>query len=156
MRHCLYGGPGAGKSTAAAALYARLKAEGGQVELVRERVKEFAHLRRVPTAADRVRFFGEEVGEELAYCQLGLDVVSDSPLWLACFHARRADHPLAAQMVQTAARMDELYPARHLFLPRAHPYDPVGRYESAAEAAAVDAELRRFLADHGVPVEDFR
>lgn len=60
----LYGGPGAGKSTSAAFLYYLLKANGFNVELVREYVKDWAWEKRVITNYDQIYFLGKQVRRE--------------------------------------------------------------------------------------------
>lgn len=155
-RFCLYGGPGAGKSTAFGGLYKALKAAGRDAEVVPERIKEFAHLGRTPTAAERGRFFNKGFEDELAYATLGLDVVTDSPLWLDCYYIRQDAHPFLAQFEAVARRMDELFGTLHVFMVRRHPYQTRGRYQGEAEAVAVDRLMKDYLAEKGVPfVEGF-
>ena len=144
-RFCLYGGPGAGKSTATGLLYATLKTAGRKAEIVPERIKEFAYLGRKPTEADRVRFFCDGWASELAYCNLGLDVVTDSPLWLDCYYIRGDAHGFAAEFERLAAAMDERWPTVHVFLPRRHAYQAEGRYQNEAEARLVDEAMKDYL-----------
>lgn len=144
-RFCLYGGPGAGKSAEAAVLYAALKAARRNVELVRERIKEFAYLGRSPTPAEKLRFFTSELAEEFAYCQLGLDMVTDSPLWLAAYYARKARHMFTEDFEHMARMMDDSYSTLHVMLPRRFGYDPVGRYQKAEEALAMDEDIYQYL-----------
>lgn len=149
-RFCLYGGPGAGKSTAFGDLYGALKRAKRRAEVVPERIKEFAYRGLVPTPADRVRFFSDGWAAELAYANLGLDVVTDSPLWLDCYYIREDAHPLLAQLEAVARRMDELFGTLHVFMVRRHSYDPVGRYQDEAAAIEVDRRMKDYLTEKGV------
>jgi hypothetical protein len=118
--------------------------------LVPERIKEFAYLGRAPTEADRIRFFCEGWASEQAYSALGLDVVTDSPLWLDCYYIRGDKHEFAPEFELIARRMDERWPAVHVFLPRRFPYQAEGRYQTEAEANAVDACMKDYLRANGV------
>lgn len=155
-RFCLYGGPGAGKSTAFGDLYGALKRAGRDAEVVPERIKEWAYLGRRPTSAERARFFNEGYEDELAYSVLGVDVVTDSPLWLDCFYIAQDRHPFLPEFEAVARRMDSLFQTLHVFFPRRFPYRAGGRYQSEAEALAVDGHMKDYLRANGVPfIEGF-
>jgi ABC-type multidrug transport system ATPase subunit len=60
----LFGGPGSGKSTTAAYLYAGLKNQGVNAELIREYVKDWAYESRTVGVFDQLYFFGKQVRRE--------------------------------------------------------------------------------------------
>jgi ATP:corrinoid adenosyltransferase len=60
----LFAGPGAGKSTSAAYLYAHLKNRGVNSELVREYVKDRAWEERQIGTYDQIYFLGKQVRRE--------------------------------------------------------------------------------------------
>jgi predicted ATPase len=55
----LYGGPGTGKSTTAAALFALMKREGYNVELVTEFAKDLVWTERNKELGDQIYIFGK-------------------------------------------------------------------------------------------------
>jgi tRNA uridine 5-carbamoylmethylation protein Kti12 len=78
----LYGGPGTGKSTSAAYLYYILKAEGHNVELVREYVKDWAWEGRQISTYDQIYFLGKQVRREsLLYGKVDW-IITDSPVMM--------------------------------------------------------------------------
>src|SRR5512133_3821784 len=83
----LWGGPGTGKSTTAAFLFALLKQKGYNAELVREYVKEWAWEKRQPGPLDQFYFFGKQSRREsLLYGKVDF-IVTDCPVMLSAFYA---------------------------------------------------------------------
>ena len=158
----LWGGPGSGKSTTAAGLFARLKVEeppaGGpkrSVELVTEHAKEItwwlAHLAEGRPSAVAVRralstrqavLFGEQ-WTRLARLEGQVDVaISDSPLWL-CTHYSDPDlYPREHWRAIIAAHYAHRLDVAHVWVRRVKSYETRGRNESEEQARAVDAALR--------------
>jgi hypothetical protein len=56
-RISLFGSAGSGKSTMAARLYADLKMQGQDIELIQEYIKPRAYEKRFPTSFDQVHIF---------------------------------------------------------------------------------------------------
>ena len=78
----LYGGPGTGKSTSAAYFYYLLKAQGKNVELVREYVKDWAWEGRKISTYDQIYFLGKQVRREsMLYGKVDW-IVTDSPIMM--------------------------------------------------------------------------
>ena len=143
----IWGGPGCSKSTIAAKIYHEMKVAGQKVEVVRERIKSFAYMGRHPTFSERLRFFYEELEEETFCWEQNISVVSDSPLFLACYYYQKQGHPFAQQLIDISHKFEELCPSENWFVvrPTNLVYDAVGRFENAEEAKKVDAELLDFV-----------
>ena len=82
----LFSGPGAGKSTIAAELFAKLKWEGIDCELVTEFAKELVWEQRHDTFRNQIYIFGKQ--HQMVFRVLGkVDVVvTDSPFILSAVY----------------------------------------------------------------------
>lgn len=87
-------------------------------------------------------------------------VVSDKPVLMDVYYARRYASPVVARGVEGMVRaFYEEVAAQghrhvHVFLRRSKPYDPRGRYEDEATARSMDGELRQLLRDFELPHEE--
>lgn len=78
-----YGGPGIGKSTLAARVFAMLKAEGIKTELVGEFAKDLVYDKAYNVMADQHYLFAQQAHRLWRLAQSGVEVaVCDSPLLL--------------------------------------------------------------------------
>jgi nicotinamide riboside kinase len=155
----LLGGPGSGKSTQAAAVFASLKKTGIMCELVQEYVKSWAWMGiPVQTPFDQLYIFGKQArAESILYGKVDV-IVTDSPVLLSAFYDEKHNH---RTIVKDA--LPEFYRAvremrvEHLnaFLPRSKPYDPRGRYQTEEEAKEVDVELQEWLRVNGFAFSSF-
>ena len=85
----LHGGPGTGKSTTAAQVFASLKLKGVNAELVTEYAKGWAWQDRKIKPLDQFYLFGKQLHREyLLYDKVDV-IVSDSPTAIAAFYAYR-------------------------------------------------------------------
>lgn len=147
----LYGGPGTGKSTGAAYLFAKLKMSGVNAELVREYVKGWAWEGRKIGPLDQFYFFGKQLRAESQLHGKVDVIVTDSSVLIGAYYAQRYCSPLVANAV-TASAVRARSEAEHhdvryfdVWLTRSKPYNPAGRYETEAQAREVDATQRAFI-----------
>lgn len=141
----LYGGPGTGKSTTSAALFAELKYRGVDAELVREFAKDLVWQRRIHD----MRILGFIIGEQayrLATVAPQVQVtITDSPLLLTlAYDPSDAQKALAVEMYRQYDNLD-------IFLERSKEYNPNGRTQTEAEAKLKDEEIREVLRSMAVP-----
>lgn len=157
----LYGGPGTGKSTSAAMLFAMAKQKGVNAELVREYVKEWAWEGRKPGPYDQLYFLGKQARKEsLLYGKVDL-VITDSPVMLGVYYADKFSPPYIKEAVRHAAHgfysqaEADGYRHVHVKLIRSKAYNPKGRYQTEHEARAMDYEIRDMLITMGIrqPIE---
>lgn len=147
----LYGGPGTGKSTSAALLFAMLKNAGHNSELVQEYVKQWAWEKRVPVNYDQFYFFGKQSRKEYSLFNEVDVIVTDSPVSLCGYYASVYGTPeqvtLFTEMTKTFYKMasDEGKRYVHVWLNRVKAYNPKGRFQTEAEARAIDADMKRYL-----------
>ena len=149
----LYGGPGTGKSTSAAYLYYVLKAEGHNVELVREYVKDWAWEGRQISTYDQIYFLGKQVRREsLLYGKVDW-IITDSPVMMNLYYAARYCALSLGEGVRSATLSfyrqaeEDGHKHLHVFLKRNKPYVSEGRYQTEGEAVEIDVGLRRLLED---------
>lgn len=157
MRICLYGGPGLGKSTLAAEIFAALKKEGLNVELVREYIKNWAYLDRRPKSFEQTYIFAKQMHAEDLLLHSGVPhIVTDSPLYLQCYYSHKYNFPCWKELVGICTQFEREYPAFNIFLGREGiPYKEEGRWENYEQAVAVDKEMRDFVTSCGIECHDF-
>lgn len=153
LRICLYGGPGVGKSTLAANVFARLKQLNVSVELVTEYVKSWAYEKRELDLFDQVYIFAKQQRLEDRVLRAGVKlIVSDSPLYLQCVYAKKHNHLAWQELIGIAHKFDLVYPSLNILIKRhGKPYNPEGRYQTLDEAKKIDQEIEDFLNEYNIP-----
>lgn len=152
----LYGGPGIGKSTLAAKVFAAMKDAGCNVELVSEYVKQWAWEERIPVDYDQFYFFGHQTKREHRLFGKVDFIVTDSPVMLVSYYAQIFGTPhqgvLFRSMYLTYLDMcsNKGHKHEHYLLKRCHPYQNEGRFHSEEEAYKIDEQLERFMKEHGL------
>lgn len=145
----LFGGPGTGKSTTAAHLFALCKHEGINCELIREYIKDWVWEGRDLHELDQFYIAIKQCRKEYTTA-LGVDLmITDSPALLGVYYSDPKNRDAVKQIV---TRKDQ-YLCRHgyeiynIFLNRVKPFNPAGRFQNEEESKNIDTELRQFLYD---------
>lgn len=147
----LYGGPGTGKSTTAALVFAMLKQQGYTAELVTEFAKDLVWEGRRETLEDQVYILGKQshrVSRLLGKVDV---VVSDSPILLTYVYSRNLSLVPQIALCSLAAAIHNETRSLDFFIVRdneKHPYNPKGRYQDLAGAEEVDREVRKYVSPH--------
>jgi hypothetical protein len=144
----LFGGPGVGKSTAAAELFAHLKRAGMDCELVREYAKEWAWEGRVIRPIDQVYLLAKQIKRESSLYGKVDFIVTDSPVLLSqVYEEHYAKESTLTDFIDKFLRYGEDSGVRYvnLVLERHKPYVTAGRYETEAQAREIDAAIKRVL-----------
>lgn len=159
---CLYGGPGSGKSTAAAGLFYKLKTEGINCEMNREYIKEWVWEGRGIKPGDQTYIFAKMARKERIYMEAGVDVIiTDSPLILTHFYGMKFDQ--FEQKANTSLVMlkhhHEIckhygYKIEHFVMNRNVPYETKGRYQDEATAKRYDNEIKDLLTEKNIKFEE--
>lgn len=151
----LLGGPGVGKSTNAAQLFADCKKQHRDVELVNEYVKLWAYEKRVVYSGDQVHIFAEQQRRELLPLRGGVEfIISDSPLHLCAVYGK-ISMPLDWKLLLLLSDAHERdFPSLNIFLTRDEnlPYQQLGRYHSRDQAVSMDEEIWNTLTAFAVPM----
>jgi hypothetical protein len=154
MRINLLGGPGIGKSTTAMWLASELKCHRVNVELVPEYAKTWVTEKRVMTPATQVYFLGKQSQYEERFLAHGVEhIITDSPLVIGAFHAHKYVSPqLGAILMDVVRFFDTLRSYHFIMLERGnYAYEQQGRYQTEAEARAMDAEILAFVRQYYPP-----
>lgn len=146
----LYAGPGAGKSTLAAQIFAELKQRGKSVELIHEFVKAWAwdNIRILPHHTSIL--YGNQFQLEAQLYGKVEYLVTDSPVDLRVVFERHYGNHERAEIFRQLWESDralvadvaEFFP---VIVSREKPYDNRGRYESETGARELDDVIRNYL-----------
>lgn len=150
----MFGGPGTGKSTTAAALFAELKMRGVNCEYVQEYAKDKAwefgtnHL-GVPKVFQAQEYIFGKQHFRLRRCAEDVDVIiTDCPLFLGLIYMP-TDFPIPS--LRPAIREAyEMYDNINVFLVRNKPYNPKGRFQTEDKAKELDVDIKSLLDQHQV------
>lgn len=154
MRINFFGGPGAGKSTTAAKMFATLKEAGKSVEQATEYVKSWAYQNRDVKAFDQIYLLGKQMHYEYRSLSHGVhNVVTDSPVFLSYVYAKKyfGHKGIHEPMLEIIHAYERENPSLNIFLDRGDkPYDPSGRWQDYEEAKELDSLIRAELVEQGI------
>lgn len=145
----LFGGPGAGKSTAAAYLFAELKMRGIKVELVTEYAKDLAWENNQVALSCQAHIFGEQ-WRRMQRCEDKVDViVVDSPLFLSIVY--NEDKRLSENFYKTVCEVFKSYDNYNFFIKRQQNFEQEGRVHNEEQSLNLDNKIRELLERWRVP-----
>jgi len=142
----LLGGPGVGKSTLTAAIFAKLKDLDVDCEMASEFAKELVWEQRNETFKDELYIFAKQA-HRLFRLNGKVDVViTDRPLILTCFYAKN-DKALSKFCLDRF----EQYNNMNYLLIREKAYNTNGRNQTEDEARSIDRETKYLLESYDIP-----
>ena len=144
----IMGGPGVGKSTAAAKIFTQLKEKQFNVELVTEVAKEMVWEDRLPVLKDQLYIFAKQ-NRRLERLRDKVDfVVTDSPGILAiAYQVPDYYHSFTELVVDVHNSYNNI----NFVLPRHHQFDPKGRAHDEQASKDIDATIKNILETHNLP-----
>jgi hypothetical protein len=146
-----FAGPGAGKSTASAALFAIMKQKEMSVELVREYVKDWVWEGRGIGTYEQVYFLAKQMRRESNLLGKVDFIITDSPVWLAPFYAEKYTTECIFKGCEAMAKAyyQQVIDSGHLHLnlwqTRTKAYKQAGRRESEEQAREMDTTMKDFF-----------
>jgi len=138
----LFAGPGAGKSTIAAHLFALLKWENIECELVREYAKDIVWEESYKILENQTYVFGTQL-HRMHILKDKVDVIiTDAPLLNSVlYYAGQFNHQFS-EYVETIN--NSLWNLNY-FVKRMKPYHPKGRYHTEEQSLELDKEIKKLL-----------
>ena len=147
----LFGGPGCGKSTCAAYVFAKLKMAGVNVELVTEFAKDKTWEHNNVALGCQPYVFGKQC-YRLDRCADQVDViVTDSPLLLTTLY--NYDDNIEPEFRDMVLKKFNEFDNYNFFLRRWKKYNPIGRNQTEDEAKQLDCKIIEVLVKNKIEFE---
>lgn len=150
----LFGGPGIGKSTLAAALFAEMKEKNINCEMVREYVKSWAWSGREIKSTDQIYVLAKQCqAESILYGKVDY-VITDCPVFLPGVYQRLY---YGGTYIGDGARgftddgCDRGVSYRNYILSRGTHFETQGRYHSKEESIKIDQAIPELLTYYKEP-----
>ena len=144
----LFGVPGAGKSTGADYIFAKLKMLGIKAELITEFAKDKVWENNSEVFKNQAYLFGKQ-SYRISRCKDKVDViVTDSPLPLSIFY--NTGEFLTENFNKSVMDVFNSYNNLNFLLLRTKPYNPIGRHQSEEESDALKQPMVQLLKERGI------
>jgi hypothetical protein len=142
----LYGGPGSGKSSLCASIFAELKWRDIETEMCLEYAKDRVWEGSAHVLENQLYVFGKQ--QHRMYRLNGkVDIiVTDSPLLLSIIYDSKNDTAFR----QVVLNEFNSYNNINLFVRRKKKYNPNGRLQTFEQAKEKDVEVKSLLNDNGI------
>lgn len=147
-RVSFYGGPGSGKSTLSARVFAEMKMRGYNVEQVTEYVKQMAYEGRSPQSFDQLFIFAEQLHREDLVLRHVPIIVTDCPPLMNVSYARALGFARWKELLDIALEWEKEHPSLNFFIQRTVPYRPEGRFQTEKDADMVAADIWAMVTAH--------
>tara|TARA_R100001530_G_scaffold93239_1_gene64718 strand:- start:3071 stop:3586 length:516 start_codon:yes stop_codon:yes gene_type:complete len=138
----LFGGPGCGKSTAAAGLFHLMKSKHMSVELVNEFAKEVVWENNLDALKDQLYLFANQ-NRKLERLKGKVEyAITDSPLLLTLVYMPKGYPESFREFVEDIYYS---YNNINVFINRVKSYVKTGRVETEEQAKAIDERIKKLL-----------
>lgn len=148
---CLYGGPGCGKSTMAADVFAGLKWNDINAELVTEFCKDLTWEERHKTFQDQIYIFGKQYHRIHRLLEKVDVIVTDSPILLTPIYDIEHRISLELLVVEEHKKMWTY----DIFINRIKLYNPNGRIQTKDQSKKIDLKILDILDKYDICYEVF-
>lgn len=145
----LFGGPGCGKSTIAAELFAILKKQGYEVELVTEYAKDKVWEESYKTLENQIYVFAKQLHRMWRLKDKVQFIITDSPLPLSIIYDRDKNKDLKNLIMPTFNSFDNI----NIVINRSTVYNQNGRYQNEEQANELDNQIRELLFSNYIPFQ---
>lgn len=145
-----FGGPGTGKSTNSAALFAELKKRGVNTELAPEYAKDCVWEDRLATLENQLYIFGKQHHRIHRLINKVDIVITDSPLLLSIIYNSATDdrgQNLNALVLSVFREMNNI----NFFIRRTRPFQALGRIHTEEQSREIDTTIRKLLIENEIP-----
>jgi len=143
----LFGGPGSGKSTGAAYIFAQLKMLKVDVEYVSEFAKDKVWEGNSEVFKCQEYIFGKQ-SFKMSRCKGKVDVIiTDCPILLSAFYNKN----LSENFNKTVLEVFNSYNNLNFFINRTKAYNPNGRFQTEEESDIISQDLKNLLKKYKIP-----
>lgn len=149
----LFGGPGSGKSTTAAALFALMKKQGLSVELVSEYAKQMVFEDRLNVLEEDQLYVFAKQHRKIFTLRNTVDyVITDSPFVQGFSYLKDDAIYEKGHFKDLILSTFNKYPNVNVLLHRGDdiPYEQMGRYQNEDEAIKIGNNIGEFLFKNGI------
>lgn len=151
MKTCVnfYGGPGCGKTTAAASFYAYLKKHHINVEMAPEIAKEFVLEENQVALSYQLMIWAKQCYHIYTAYRHADIVITDAPILLGAIYNEHAS-PALLNVIMEQYHMFNNF---NIIVPRQNttPHSMVGRVHSLTESISIDNQIVHLLEKHDIP-----
>lgn len=142
----MFGGPGSGKSTIAAAVFSLLKMHDANAELITEFAKDLTWEERHRTLANQYYIWGKQHHRMWRLRDQVEVMVTDSPLILSLVYGEEKPACFNETVLSSFNEFDNM----NYFLMRTKKFNPKGRNQTEEEASILDYDICMTLANNGI------
>lgn len=148
-----FGAPGAGKSTGAAYVFARLKMAGVNCEFITESVKDTIWEKGQSVFNEQIKMLGEQY-LKIKSCEDKVDVlITDSSLINGYFY--NSSSILEDDLKRLSLDLFYKYNNMNFFINRTKPYISEGRSQTEAESDQIGIEIKQTLNKLSIPFMEY-
>ena len=137
----LFAGPGSGKSTTCAGLFAKLKLAGVNCEMALEYAKDKVWEESNKVLDDQIYVFGKQLHRIFRLKDKVEVIITDSPILLSIIYDKTKNPYFSALVLDQFKNFDN----RNYFIDRDTVYNPKGRLQTEEEAKEIDRVLLDLL-----------
>jgi hypothetical protein len=139
----LFAGPGSGKSTGAAYIFARLKMLGVNCELVSEYAKDKVWEGTKAVFENQLYITGKQ-SYRMSRLRGKVEVIiTDSPILMAQIYAK--GFPYEKAWCEVLKTVHAEYNNFNVFVHRVKPYNPYGRFQTEKDAIKLDKQIQKLI-----------
>ena len=139
----LFAGPGSGKSTTCAGVFAKLKLAGVNCEMALEYAKDKVWEESNKVLDDQIYVFGKQLHRIFRLKDKVDVVITDSPILLSIIYDKTGNKYFSDLVLNQFNNFD----TRNYFIERTTVYNPKGRLQTEDEAKEIDKVLLDLLKD---------
>ena len=139
----LFAGPGRGKSTTCAGVFAKLKLAGVNCEMALEYAKDKVWEESNKVLDDQIYVFGKQLHRIFRLKDKVDVVITDSPILLSIIYDKTGNKYFSDLVLNQFNNFDN----RNYFIERTTVYNPKGRLQTENEAKEIDKVLLDLLKD---------
>jgi nicotinamide riboside kinase len=145
----LLGGPGTGKSTFCAGIFAALKWDDVDCEMALEYAKDLVWDNNLSKLENQLYVFGKQQSRLFRLNGKVDVVVTDAPLFNSIIYDAKGDKLFTKLVLREQSSYENL----NIFLVRKKKYNPNGRHQTFAQAKELDKKILNALKKHRLKFE---